>query len=133
MTILQAADSFRKVYDSRLYVKRDNGFKAAPLSPDRLFIQQLLHWRKEKDEEDERKAKEKAEREAFLDEEPTIDVDPIWGNPEDLVSSKVEQENPQQEEVTPLIPAEEVPKVRPLQADGAEGLETEPEAHRPSQ
>lgn len=51
MTILQAADSFRKVYDSRLYVKRDNGFKAAPLSPDRLFIQQLLHWRKEKDEE----------------------------------------------------------------------------------
>lgn len=112
MTILQAADSFRKVYDSRLYVKRDNGFKAAPLSPDRLFIQQLLHWRKEKDEEDERKAKEKAEREAFLDEEPTIDVDPIWGNPEDLVSSKVEQENPQQEEVTPLIPAEEVPKVR---------------------
>ena len=112
MTILQAADSFRKVYDSRLYVKRDNGFKAAPLSPDRLFIQQLLHWRKEKDEENERKAKEKAEREAFLDEEPTIDVDPIWGNPEDLVSAKVEQENPQQEEVTPLIPDEEVPKVR---------------------
>lgn len=112
MTILQAADSFRKVYDSRLYVKRDNGFKAAPLSPDRLFIQQLLHWRKEKDEENERKAKEKAEEEALLNEEPTIDVDPIWGNPEDLVSAKVEQENPQQEEVTPLIPDEEVPKVR---------------------
>lgn len=112
MTIMQAADLFRKVYDSRLYVERDNGFKAAPLSPDRLFIQQLLHWRREKDEENERKAKEKAEREAFLDEEPTIDVDPIWGNPEDLVSAKVEQENPQQEEVTPLIPAEEVPKVR---------------------
>lgn len=112
MTILQAADLFRKVYDSRLYVERDNGFKAAPLSPDRLFIQQLLHWRKEKDEENERKAKEKAEKEAFLNEEPTIDVDPIWGNPEDLVSAKVEQENPQQEEVTPLIPDEEVPKVR---------------------
>lgn len=112
MTILQAADLFRKVYDSRLYVERDNGFKAAPLSPDRLFIQQLLHWRKEKDEENERKAKEKAEKEALLNEEPTIDVDPIWGNPEGLVSDKVEQENPQQEEVTPLIPDEEVPKVR---------------------
>lgn len=56
MTLSEAAQSFRILYEKELYAQRPNGFKAAWLSPNRLFMQQLLHWRRDKDEEDARKA-----------------------------------------------------------------------------
>lgn len=61
MTLSEAAESFRSLYEKELYVLRPNGFKAAWLTPDRLFAQQLLHWRREKDEENASKAQEPAE------------------------------------------------------------------------
>lgn len=89
-----------------------NGFKAAPLSPDRLFIQQLLHWRKEKDEENERKAKEKAEEEALLNEEPTIDVRPHLGKSPRLGFRQSGTGKSPTGGSDPTDSDEEVPKVR---------------------
>lgn len=113
MDIEGAADLFRNQYDN-LYLKRDNGFEAAPLSPDRLFTQQLLHWRREKDEENARKAEEEAQAKAAQaeEEEPVVEADPVWGQPDeyDTIDAETEDETP--EEATPLIPDEEVPKVR---------------------
>lgn len=105
-TVEGAADMFRRLYDSRLYTERGNGFKAAPLPPDRLFVQQLLHWRREKDEENARKAKEEADMKAVQTEEdePMVEADPVWGQSDEYDTIDVEPEDEQ--------PEEEAPKVR---------------------
>lgn len=113
-TVEGAADMFRRLYDSRLYTERDNGFKAAPLPPDRLFVQQLLHWRREKDEENARKAKEEADMKAIQTDEgePMVEADPVWGQSDEYDTIDVEPEDEQPEEATPPTPEEEAPKVR---------------------
>lgn len=114
MDIEGAADLFRGQYNRSLYLKRDNGLEAAPLSPDRLFIQQLLHWRREKDEENARKAEEESKEKATQaeEEEPVVEAVPVWGQPDeyDTIDAETEDETPG--EATPLISDEEVPKVR---------------------
>lgn len=98
-SIEDVAKTFRNLYEQQLYIDRPNGHKAAWMTPERLFIQQLLHWRKEKDEENA--AKQRAqEAEAGLEEGETVE-------PEILDGDISEADEPDV-----LIPDDEAPAVR---------------------
>lgn len=123
MTLSEAAESFRRLYERELYVLRPNGFKAAWFTPNRLFAQQLLHWRREKDEEDAREAREPDETgvndvlEAHI---VTDETDSTGPEPDMQAEVEPEHEKPDVTRRKRMVPKDWKPNQRHL--DKARGL-----------
>lgn len=105
LTLQESEKAFLKEYATRYYTERSNGHRAAPLDPDRLFIQQILLWRKLKDEENAAKA-EKETQTPTENAEPVAEPVDTPAEP-DVIDLETEDTEPSN---IPLIPEDEVPE-----------------------